>query len=144
MKIATMVLFAAVLCCTPARADDNTGSIDGRLLSPNGSPAASATVYLDGPHAVMQTNTDADGRFAFFNVLPGYYELYMDPQFEIAGACASNPIFNVRPGLTWHLPAFHYIRRSQDIYKVCPAVAAQPPLHQLTSAGTTADLYLVP
>lgn len=51
-----------------------TGSITGRLLAPDGRPAAGVRVIL--PEARQSAVTDAQGRFDFPSVLPGAHQLY--------------------------------------------------------------------
>jgi outer membrane receptor protein involved in Fe transport len=75
-----------------------TGSITGTVASAGGSPVAGARVALQGP-APQTTASDANGRFAFANVLPGTYTIVVtksgfsptqqEDVYVLAGAAAT-------------------------------------------------------
>lgn len=56
------------------RAVPTTGSIEGRILKPNGEPAASLPVALAGTR--LRTATDTTGAFVFPAVTPGLHRLF--------------------------------------------------------------------
>jgi hypothetical protein len=56
-----------------------TGTIKGRMVSNDGQPLANATVVAqsnNGSFAVKPTRPDADGRFAFDDLVPGAYSIF--------------------------------------------------------------------
>jgi hypothetical protein len=56
-----------------------TGTIKGRMVSNDGQPLANATVVaqsLNGSFAVKPTRPDAEGRFAFDDLVPGAYTIF--------------------------------------------------------------------
>ncbi len=56
------------------RATRPTGAVEGRIVTPDGSPAREATVVLADTR--LRTSTDANGHFLFPAVPPGEYRLY--------------------------------------------------------------------
>lgn len=59
-----------------ARASDPTGALQGRLRTPDGSPAAGVRVTINEAH--QQTETAGDGSFDFASVPPGTYRLTIE------------------------------------------------------------------
>jgi hypothetical protein len=61
----------------PAMAD-TTGSLTGRVRDASGWPVAGAIVRVSSPSEVMQTTSDANGRYCFVGLVPETYELTVD------------------------------------------------------------------
>lgn len=79
MRKAMFCLLVAsfVLGAAHTAAGSHTGSVGGTVLEPNGRPAAGAQVVIersDGS-APVAAKTDAQGRFLFKFLLPGYYDI---------------------------------------------------------------------
>ncbi|MGE5188867.1 MAG: TonB-dependent receptor [Gemmatimonadota bacterium] len=72
---------------TPAMAQDVTGSLQGRVVSPEGAPEADVHIAVTSPdlQGIRETGTDRDGFFQFLVLPPGTYELR-------AGRIGSRPI----------------------------------------------------
>ena len=143
-----IALVLAALCVAPALADDNTGSVEGTLLDEvTGKPAAHVPVVLDGNHGLLQSQTDGNGHFIFLTVLPGRYAVESTGTKRVRLRLGSTPAYcnpeaeiGVSAGLAWHLPVLAYGEQPADVYQTCTQVQD---LHQFTTAGTTASLYII-
>ncbi|MDQ2865290.1 MAG: carboxypeptidase regulatory-like domain-containing protein [Candidatus Eremiobacteraeota bacterium] len=131
-----LLLGLAIASGGVAFADDMGGAVVGTLVARDGRPAAQVDVTLDGPTALLTSRTDADGRFRFWSVLPGRYMLRITP-------CSATSVLSVDAGITWRLPTMSYVPYQQDVWSVCTGYQQPAALHQLTSAGTSADVYIV-
>ena len=75
MKQLLIGLLASIaLTCAVARAD-TTGSLVGTVSDDRGAPVAGATVTIESPAESFVTMTDTDGRYSFFNLIPGAHRL---------------------------------------------------------------------
>jgi iron complex outermembrane receptor protein len=78
MRVWGQVLLAIVLCSTLARAQQSV-SLTGRVVDPQGAAVAGATVVLTAPGQQPRTvRSAADGSFAFASVAPGAYMVRTD------------------------------------------------------------------
>jgi hypothetical protein len=138
-------MIAALACCSmvAARADENTGVVEGTMQFANAAPAANIPLLLGGPFGLQYSSTNRTGHFIFFNVIPGRYALILADGYTLGEHCGMAPVIDVKPGLTWHLtsslPAVHVVQATSQL--CAPQATALP--QQLMSEGTTSDLYLV-
>jgi hypothetical protein len=129
-----------------APADDTTGMVEGRLVDAAGHAATGVELQLNGASGVVWTRSDRSGHFVFFSVPPGRYDLWA-AEGAIGGGvltarpCEISPLLEVDAGLTWHLGALWYA--SWPSNDTC-VISYGRVLTQLTSAGTTADVYVIP
>jgi hypothetical protein len=54
---------------------DTTGSLSGQVRDLAGKPLAGATVIAVSPAEVVQTTSDANGRYCFLGLIPGTYTI---------------------------------------------------------------------
>jgi len=57
-----------------------SGAIAGRVLGPDGEPAEGINVFVRGNSGMQSSQTDEQGRFRIFGLLPGSYRLEASPQ----------------------------------------------------------------
>ena len=139
----------AALCIAPALADDSTGSVEGILVGDRGKTVAHVTVVLDGTHGLQQTQTDENGHFVFLTVIPGRYVVGSTGVHRLSvrlgdyADCSPGAEIDVSAGLTWHLPALTYGDWPRDGYNSTCSAEGIHDLQQLTTAGTTASLYII-
>lgn len=80
-----------------------TGTIQGRILRPDGTPAANAHVSVNPPGERIgkwggSTNVNPDGTFRFDNVPPGSYLISTNPSAAITDADPAARQIEVKPG----------------------------------------------
>ena len=74
LKTCIWILAIAACAQLPLWADGSqTGTIDGRVLDPQGGPLPGATVTLEGPQTTLNAITDAKGHYRFSLLTPGPY-----------------------------------------------------------------------
>ncbi len=76
------LLLAAALLLLPVASHPQSfnGSVSGTVLDPSGSPVAAAALVLKntGTGLELRRSSEANGGYAFRNLVPGYYELAVD------------------------------------------------------------------
>ena len=86
---------SSIIRTTPAK-----GSVYGIVSSPGLTNASGVKIILHGaqPSTLSQT-TGADGRFVFYDILPGTYSIEVDPATLPQKYCVSTPAtIDVQPG----------------------------------------------
>ena len=61
-----------------ARAQTQTGTVEGKVLDQQGAVLPGVTMTLTGPRGAQTTVTDAAGEFRFVGVTPGTYSLKVE------------------------------------------------------------------
>lgn len=75
IRRAFWVLLAAVLCATPALAQETTGGVSGTVVDSSKAAIPGATVRLEGGAVNQIQITDGEGRYSFVAIPPGTYRL---------------------------------------------------------------------
>jgi hypothetical protein len=75
IRRALWVLLAAVLCATPALAQEVTGGVAGTVVDSSKAAIPGATVKIEGGSINQTQVTDESGRYNFAAVPPGIYKL---------------------------------------------------------------------
>lgn len=75
IRRALWALLAAVLCATPALAQDTTGRVAGTVVDSSKAAIPGATVKLEGGAVNQMAVSDAEGRYTFATIPPGVYKL---------------------------------------------------------------------
>lgn len=75
IRRAFWVLLAAVLCATPALAQETTGTVTGTVVDSSKAAIPGATVKLEGGAVNQIQVTDGSGRYAFAAIPPGTYRM---------------------------------------------------------------------
>jgi hypothetical protein len=80
MRRPTTTVLLAFLLAGPglARAQETTGSIEGRIVDPQGLPVAGATVTATGPQGARVAAATSDGRFVVPFLTPGTYAVRVE------------------------------------------------------------------
>src|SRR4051812_32503956 len=75
--LAITALFALMLFCVSAFAQETTGGIQGTVKDPQGAVVSGATVSVSGPALIgtRTSTTDSAGIYRFSQLPPGTYEL---------------------------------------------------------------------
>jgi len=68
-----LILFVALGLSGPALAQTQTGTVEGKVLDPQGAVLPGATVTLTGPRGSQETTTDQEGIFRFVGIQPDTY-----------------------------------------------------------------------
>ncbi|BCS34461.1 hypothetical protein TBR22_A36880 [Luteitalea sp. TBR-22] len=75
IRRAFWVLLAAVLCATPALAQETTGRVAGTVVDTSNAAIPGATVKIEGGAVNQMAVTDGEGKFSFAALPPGTYRL---------------------------------------------------------------------
>jgi hypothetical protein len=77
LRLAILLLMGVLLLPVASRAQSFNGSIVGNVLDPSGSPVASVDLVLTNvaTGVELERSSDANGTYAFRNLLPGSYRL---------------------------------------------------------------------
>ena len=67
-----LILFLTQATAWAASNENNTGSVSGKVITADNTPAADVTIYIKGTKRTA--TTEEDGSFAFNNLQPGTYE----------------------------------------------------------------------
>ena len=81
MKAFVLPALAALLLCALFPVDasaETTGSIAGLVVDSTGRPVSGATVTVSSPAQVAHATTDAGGRYAILDLVPGTYSLRVE------------------------------------------------------------------
>ena len=81
MRFRILIAIAILVCCTTGRAlaQTTSGTIQGRIVDPQGAPVAAVAVTIagQGNGVTRQTTTDAEGAFVVSNLPPGTFDLVL-------------------------------------------------------------------
>ena len=98
---AALVLILAVAVAAPARAQETTGAISGRIVDAQGLAVPGVTVTATGPQGAKTAVTDTEGRFTIPFLTPAAYTLHAELQ---GFKPIDQPNVQVRLGQTVEIP----------------------------------------
>ncbi|HTA40230.1 MAG TPA: carboxypeptidase-like regulatory domain-containing protein [Candidatus Acidoferrales bacterium] len=134
MRAATLVaaLLALASVFPIVAAADTTGSLAGRVRDGSGKPVAGAFVRASSLAQVIQTTSDANGRYCFVGLVPGTYIVSIQ---KLGYAPASLPGVAVVAG-SQTVADVHF---DVALVTISRDYVASPYMHY----GQTADLYTI-
>jgi outer membrane receptor protein involved in Fe transport len=80
MRKLAMLLVCVLACAGMAHAQETTGTIQGRVVDPQGLAVPGATVTITGPRGAKTEVTDGEGRFSVPFLTPGTYSVRAELQ----------------------------------------------------------------
>lgn len=127
-RIATLALFALLFSTATSLADG--GGVRGYVYA-NG-PAAGALVVATGPAGTIQTQSDANGFYAFLGLLPGDYQVIASKEGFHLNDCSGQSIAITSDQV-----------RTRDVYLDPDTIMGlcRPPPPSLLAPDDTADVY---